>query len=84
MADVRREIGDDMKFAQWCESELHKPLRLILKMTQVLTPVDAARTKKELMSARWAELAHKRREREHLKSMRLSSRAMQLLSSQDR
>jgi hypothetical protein len=64
LTDVRREIGDDIKFAQWCETELRKPLRIILKMTQILREPDATRVKKEFMPARHAEMAHKRHERE--------------------
>jgi hypothetical protein len=64
LANARREIGDDVNFAQWCATELHIPLRIIIKMTQALREADAIRTKEEFMPARQAELAHKRRERE--------------------
>jgi hypothetical protein len=60
LSEVRREIGDDVRFAQWCETELHINLRRILNMTSILREGDAQRTKREFMPARHAELAHRR------------------------
>lgn len=66
---VRRQIGNDTVFARWCFDELHIPLVAITRVTEVLTIVDGQIAKAHLASAKAAEQAQRRKEREQREAM---------------
>lgn len=57
---AQREIGNDVAFATWCWNELHIPLSVIRRVTEVLNYVDSMKAKEDLAPAMAAE-AHARK-----------------------
>jgi hypothetical protein len=64
---IRKQIGDDDKFASWCFNDLQIGVSAITRLADALDKVDAEIAKRALVGARAAEeaqLAAQRRERE--------------------
>lgn len=64
LEQVRNEMANDRTFAKWCEEELSLSIGVMADVSNILKRADAAIVKQQLSTARAAEKANKKSERD--------------------